>query len=410
MAIVEDIVIAGAPQGGLKGIDIAGSGFAMVQRTENDQATLQMEFARSAPQSITGDAATGDLFGYEVAASSIGQRNYVIIGSPGRSQAVGKEPENWGRALVYFEAADDSWNLEQDLSCENYASLNPPVFGHAVAASGQSVAVGAPAFKATESSELGAVGTYQLGSDGTWEEQWLPKPKSTDPKGTQRTDALDFGFSVAIDERFLIVGSPRDSLTHLRQGTVFVFERNDSEQWQLRQQLADPKAAAGEQFGYRLALRDEWLLVTSYSTRIAEGETAPVGHVSVYQLSNDRGQPWQFHQKLQASPKELPGGLKLERYGYGIAVSANMLAISAPTTSQAGVNHHGIVFLYTLDQETGLWRPSTQVLPSIGASRFGCAVEFGKDFLAVGSIFFTPGGAERSHRAGAVFCFDLKAL
>ncbi|MCB1094412.1 MAG: protein kinase [Verrucomicrobiae bacterium] len=404
LAITGNRIIAGAPQGGPKHLDITGSGYAMVQNTGNDPKTEQMEFAKSSPIVIAGDESEGALFGYELAASSVEGRPYTVIGAPGHANT-GNKKVNQGEAALYFLNADGEWDHKAKLASD-HSSIEAPLFGFSVAAYDRFTVIGAPGFKDSKDRPSGAVAVYEIGTDGSLEEHWIPKPKTRDSKINTGKDVWDFGFSVVIDDRFLIVGSPLDSQNKSDEGAVFVYQLEQEGTWNLKQTLKDPAADASEQFGYRLALYDQWLLVTSYSTR--RGERAfPVGHVNVFHYDGGSADSaWKFHQRLEVDSDELPTGLQLERFGYGIDVSGDYLAIGAPTTLQSGIGHHGIVFLYALDKGKNMWEPHTQILPRIGGTRFGVSVKFGQDFLAIGSIFFPP--TEVDNKAGGVFCFDLK--
>lgn len=413
VAIFGDRVIAGAPEGGIKRIDTTGSGYFMVQHTQNDSTSERMEFANSRPLVIEDpDADWGDMFGYELSANAIGNQPYLAVGSPGRRRSGVRGSENSGRALIYFEEPDrKTWRRVVELGAVNRASANPALYGYAVAASGSHVVVGAPGFRSTKNSRTGAIGIYHYLEDNEWSEQWIVKPPlQSEVSDVAQNESVDFGSTVALDERFVVVGSPKDSQGQAQQGRVYIFEKKQDGNWELFQEIVDPDAKPTEQFGYRVALFQQWLLITSYSTRLGD-ESIPHGHVSIYRFdkqetTNGSGQ-WKFHQRLSVENDELRTGLKLERFGYGLAVTEKFLAVGAPTTSQHGVLHHGAVFLYKWNHDLGQWRPHTQILPRTGETRFGGAVQFGKDFLAIGSIFFPP-TAERGLKAGGVFCFDLK--
>jgi hypothetical protein len=409
LAITAEYIIAGAPEGGPKHIDITGPGYVMAQKTRNNPKTEPMEFARSKSIVIAGDWNEGDLAGFEVAASSVGNRPYVLIGSPGHAEEDEGKQMNHGEASVYFLGTDDRWRPDTEFTSDR-ETIEPPLLGFSVAAYDRFAAVGAPGFKASSDSPSGAVAIYELGENGKWNEHWIPKPKTSDMQLTLGKQPWDFGFTMAIDERFLMVGSPLDSQNQADEGAVFVYVLDTDGSWKLKQTLKDPKAAASEQFGYRLALHDEWLVVTSYSTRSGE-RTHPTGHVNVFRHTGASGNanadgPWQFHQRLEENSEDLRNGLKLERFGYGLDVSSDYIAVGAPTTSRSGIAHHGVVFLYALNRASNKWEPRTQILPRTGATRFGVSVKFGQDFLAIGSIFFPP--TEIDNKAGAVFCFDLK--
>ncbi|MGK0188042.1 MAG: hypothetical protein ACI9R3_003834 [Verrucomicrobiales bacterium] len=408
LAILDDRVIAGAPQGGIKRNDITGSGYVMIKRTRNDPTSDRMEFDRSAPIVLTAaDSDWGDMFGYELATSRIEEegQQYVVIGSPGRHHGTGRKGENSGRAIVYY-GDGGRWRMATELGAgKDRQSTIPALYGYAVAASGKLTVVGAPGFCAGKDSGTGAVGFYEYQeSNGQWIEQWIEKPPPLEEPEKSRRAEMDFGSTVALDERFVIIGSPRDSQGKREQGRVFVYERASDRSWKVKQELVDFEPKWSEQFGFRVALHGQWLLATSYSTRLGD-DSYPIGHVSIFRLREETDQ-WEYHQTLKIHADELRAGLELERFGYGIAVNSEFIAIGAPTTLQSGVPHHGLVFVYKFDPESETWKSQTQILPRVGKTRFGVAVEFGKDFLAVGSIFFLPTGANSN--SGGVFCFDLK--
>lgn len=81
-----------------------------------------------------------------------------------------------------------------------------------------------------------------------------------------RTVSADFGYAVAVSDRYLVIGSPGDTLGGVTEvGTIYVFERvNGTSPWKFIQRIAPPNQTtppAKERFGRSVAVSGDLILV-----------------------------------------------------------------------------------------------------------------------------------------------------
>ncbi len=93
-------------------------------------------------------------------------------------------------------------------------------------------------------------------TDGTWN----PTPFTLVTTGLEAGD--QFGFSVALEDDWLAVGAPFDDDGGSLAGSVYVFQKLDPG-WVRRQKLLSPENRAADQFGFSVALQGPRLVVTA---------------------------------------------------------------------------------------------------------------------------------------------------
>ena len=128
--------------------------------------------------------------------------------------------------------------------------------------------------------------------------------------------------------------------------------------------------------------------------------TAPLASEQV-SPSQDLSQPWST-----PDPEDmlLPEGLKdFDNFGTSLAYDDNLLAVGAPNTDLEGTRNVGAVYLF---QKSGIaWQQIARLTPDPPQpdSRFGSALAFDGEVLAVGAPYeYNPGAGNAS---GAVYLF-----
>ncbi len=160
-------------------------------------------------------------------------------------------------------------------------------FGYAVALDGDTVLVGAYRGDAN-ATDQGAAYAFVLHDGRYVEEQQLT---AHDGGGNDR-----FGAAVALSGDTLAVGAPNNTIgANSNQGSVYVFTRSGTA-WTLQQKLTANDGAAGDEFGFAVALSDDTLVVGAY--RDAIGGNANQGSAYVFTRS---GTAWTLQEKLTAN-------------------------------------------------------------------------------------------------------------
>lgn len=153
--------------------------------------------------------------------------------------AVGAEQYDTTSAgyVAIFQRTSGAWNLQTQLdSGEGVAADN---FGHAVAFSGDNLAVGAFFRSETGASLCGAVYTFHK-SGTTWSATTKVLAKSAISTPDLQANAW-FGYSVAMKDDLLVVGCPRraglPSANLTQAGAVYVYNRSGGGSWDFAQRI-----------------------------------------------------------------------------------------------------------------------------------------------------------------------------
>jgi uncharacterized repeat protein (TIGR01451 family) len=149
------------------------------------------------------DAAFSDLFGGSVSIDG----DTAVVGAP---QSDGGGEFNVGSAHV-FQRVGASWSEQQKLTAPS--PVDQGKFGTSVSLEGDSIAVGMPYGNGTS----GGAAFLYLRSGAVWSRQSTVGPADPEPGD-------DFGTSVAIQEGWLVVGSPEDNAGEIEgMGSASIF-------------------------------------------------------------------------------------------------------------------------------------------------------------------------------------------
>ena len=294
-------------------------------------------------------AAPGTLEGQQYGASIAVGGQQVLVGEPGAGALPG---------VVYvYGRSGGAWGEVGRLSVS--AAPGPPDgFGRALAAEGDLVMVGAPAWE----DGAGAVFVYRADGRGGWTE--AGRLSSDAPGG-------GFGTSVSLDGGAVLVSAPGEAEG---AGAVYLFVLDGSE-WTQRGSYYPGEA--GPSFGTRVALSGELALVATAATReasvevhafgvdAASGEFTPLGRLEAPDaFAEDAG------------------------FGSAIALQGSLALVGAPS----GGGGAGGVVTYTFDEGAGSWEHRANLVPFSGGmrSRFGSVIGFAGDEVWVGA----PGAAD----------------
>lgn len=218
-----------------------------------------------------------DRFGETVAISG----NTIVVGAPLEdSSATGvngngnDESADASGAAYVFVREGTTWTQQAYLKASNTGSGDN--FGHAVALSGNTLAVGAPAEKSMatgidgdqddDTFPLGAGAVYVFVRSGTtWTQQAYVKASNTD-------ESDGFGRNVTLVDNTLVVGAPNEdsNATGIEgdqtdnsassAGAAYVFVRNGTT-WSQQAYLKASNTGAGDVFGIKVALAGDTLVV-----------------------------------------------------------------------------------------------------------------------------------------------------
>jgi hypothetical protein len=374
VAIAGDIAIVGAPA------DDVVTTIAPFANANQGSAYVFVRSGQSwvfQQQLTAADGAAGDAFGCAVALSG----ETAIIGASGHS--VGGNA-NQGAAYV-FTRSGTTWTQQQQLTVPDGAIADN--FGCSVAISGETALVGANQDDVGTNLDQGSAYVFtRSGTIWTLQQQLL----ATDGAANDR-----FGWGVAISGETALVGANhRDVGTNADQGAAYVFTRSGTT-WAQQQQLIASDGAAGDRFGYAVALVGETAVVGAPFDDV--GTKADQGSATVFVRS---GAVWTQQQQLTAAD----GGIN-DDFGYAVALDGELALIGAYWDDVGSNANQGSADIFLRTGTT--WGQLQQLTAADGASndRFGCAVALSGDTVIVGA-YLDDVGANLQQGSAYVFPTD----
>jgi len=354
------------------------------------------------------DGSASDFLGWSVALSG----DTALVGSPG--DQVGAVP--WRGCAYVFVRSGSTWTLQQRLTAADAGTLDDEL-GWSVALSGDTALVGGPYVGADD---RGAVYVF-VRSAGTWSQEG-PALVATDGAandyfgcsvalsgdmaligahgadvGSQTNqgaayvfvrsgstwafekqliagDVDDaFGYSVALAGDTAVVGAPTGGADV--EGAARVFVRSGSD-WALQQQLTLADAAAGDYFGYSVALSGDTALVGAPHDDV--GADADQGSAAVFVRS---GSNWSLDGRLTAAAGDGDDAL-----GHSVAVSGDTALVGA-YYDVGGVSRRGSASVFA--RSVGEWteQDGLSAVGGSAADAAGYSVALSGDLALVGAPY-----------------------
>jgi UDP-3-O-[3-hydroxymyristoyl] glucosamine N-acyltransferase len=318
-------------------------------------------------------------------------------------------------AVYVFTRSDGAWSQQAYLKASNTGAIDH--FGHSLALSGDTLAVGARAEdsnatgvngdqNSNAASGSGAVYVFTR-SGGAWSQQAYLKASNTGA-------GANFGHSVALSRDTLAVGAhaedsgatgvngAQSSISVASSGAVYVFTRSGGA-WSQQAYLKASNTGANDYFGGSVALSGSTLAVGAY------GEDSDATGVNGDQSSNSAsnsgavytftrsGGVWSQQAYLKASNTGANN-----YFGQSVALSGDTLAVGAhyEDSDVTGVNGDqtsnsasasGAVYVFT--RSGGVWSQQAYLKASNTSTSdffgyfFGYSVALSDDTLAVGAPF-----------------------
>jgi hypothetical protein len=181
---------------------------------------------------------------------SPGERFGISASLSGDRLAVGADRADNGRGVVYvFVRSGTAWTQEARLSAADSALRD--ALGSSVALDADTLLTGAPVKR------NGSPGSYANGAAYVFTREaggWAQQAKLIPASGT---NGDLFGFAVDLDGDRAVIGAPYAALA---QGYAYAFARSGTV-WSQQAQLAAAAGAAGDEFGWSVALGGDSILV-----------------------------------------------------------------------------------------------------------------------------------------------------
>ena len=315
------------------------------------------------------DAASGDLFGVDVAVSG----DVAVVGAYLDDDA----GTSSGSAYV-FERSGNTWSETAKLTA-NDATFGAN-FGVAVSVSGDTIVVGAQ----TDPGSGGGTGAaYVFERQGT---SWVQVQKLT---GSSANPGAFFGQAVSIDGDAILVGAFLDDAIAPCSGSAFVFERQGT-LWTETGALTAADGGLGDQLGSDVSISGTRALVGAFRDNRGFNNS---GAAYVYEK---QGTDWIETARLSASD-EAEG----DQFGIAVSLSGSRAVIGAYLDDTGGDNS-GAAYLFELVGLT--WNEVNEFRgnDTVANDHFGSAVGIDGDVVFVGA----PDDADLGPSSGSAYVFS----
>jgi len=266
-------------------IDISGDTLVVGKPNENEATGSAYVFTRNlggadfwqqVVKLVPAELEAGDAFGYSVAVDG----DTAVIGA-----YLDDDSGDWKGSAYIFQrnqGGPDDWGRVKKISPEFSSSWD--FFGKDVAISGDTVAVGAEGYNVPlGQADIGAAYIFErnFGGADNWGERILienPEPFGGD----------FFGGSIDVDNDTLVVGCYWDGVPEA--GAAFVFDRNQggADTWGQVGYLVHPGTRSdGDRFGWSVAVEDDTIVVGSVNWGASD-----YGSAVVYQRNEGGADAW----------------------------------------------------------------------------------------------------------------------
>ncbi|MEE2789569.1 MAG: DUF4215 domain-containing protein [Myxococcota bacterium] len=314
------------------------------------QGTYHLEPSAQLAEPDGRDASPGDYFGYSVAISG----DQTIVG------AHEDDPLGVGSGSAYvFTRTDGRWTQTAKLTADDGGAGDR--FGWSVAIDDGEAVIGA-----RHADDLGvrSGAVYAVTHrDGAWTEQ--TKLLAVDGAAND-----EFGWSVAISEKTILVGAPGDGDGGNRSGAAYVFTRTDGV-WIQSAKLTPRDGETNDHFGYSVALDGDVAVVGAYGE---DASGLDSGAVYLFTRGDDG---WTETSKLVAVD-----GAEDDWFGFSVSISGQTVLIGARNVDDQGQDD-GAAYIFSLVD--GSWTQTQRLLANGGSNQFGTTVAISDDFAIVGA-------------------------
>ncbi len=213
-------------------------------------------------------------------------------------------------------------------------------------------------------------------------------------KASNSDDGDNFGFALALDDSTLVVGAPAEQSNSENSegnnglenaGAAYVFANSGGLWAQAAYLKASPTIAAGDLFGYSLAVDGNTIAVG------APGTNSEAGRVYLYTFAAG---DWDFDASVVASDAA-PG----QEFGHALSLSGDYLIVGAPGRSADS----GAVYVFERDGNDWEQREILSLESGQVGARFGAALQFN---VGQEDLEFIAGAPEEAGGAGAAYVYQ----
>ena len=263
------------------------AGAAYVFKNENGQWEFYQKI-------VSSDRSSGDYFGNSVAIDG----DYIVVGAQKEAEDENGQntKPNAGSAYI-FQNIDGDWTEIQKICASDRS--NDDLFGTDVGISQNNIIVSAYQQGSDENGEnlknnSGSV--YAFTKQGN---TWVQTQKIV---ASDRSDADFFGYSIDIDNNYLVVGAYLQDYNStgasyiMDAGAAYVYKK-EGETWTEKQKLTAGDRKTESYFGYSVSISGDYIIVGAYK----HSENSNLNQSGVAYIFKNNSDNWQEQTKLKSS-------------------------------------------------------------------------------------------------------------
>ncbi len=268
--------------------------------------------------------------------------------------------------------------IESDKLSASDAAIQDLFGGHGrVAISGTYAIIGVPLKQDDEVVNAGKAYVYEL---DTVTNEWMEVKVLLAP---DRMTQDAFGVSVAISGKFAIVGAnshdedANGNNTLAGAGAAYIYERNMSGNWKLKQKITPTVRNEFDRFGTGVAIYgDNAVVGATGNDRDADENFFQSGAGAAYIFTLDDTERWVEVAKIVPSNRA-----SLDAFGFPLAMSAEYIFACSPKKTDEGLNVAGNAYVFNKDT-SGIWQESQRFV----SNRPSASAEFGNSVCVYGNL------------------------
>ena len=254
-------------------------------------------------------------------------------------------------------------------------------FGWSVAIDGDYAIVGAYGDNSTTDNFAGAAYIFHRTGTNTWD-----SGTKISPSGGAAGDDV-FGKSVAIDGDYAIVGAPERDITSIGSdaGAAYIFRRTGTNTWDSGYQIVASNGAASDQFGYSVSISGDYAIVGSPWATI---QSLGANSGSAYIFRRTGTNTWDTGINIMAD-----GSFISQKFGWSVAIDGDYAVVGAHESNEQGgaaQTKSGVAMIFHrtgANNTPNTWDTGQKIVPSDPAAydEFGTGVAISGNTAVIGA-------------------------
>lgn len=219
------------------------------------------------------------------------------------------------------------------------------------------------------------------------------------PNDPDNTNQFAKGDTLVMGEDFILVGDPHDDGF---KGSVTVYKKGPQDRWLKDVVLQDPNGMPGDQFGFSVARDGQYVIVGAPFGDDLVGGVNDTGAVLIYDITAPGNPP----ARLAIQPNILPN----DEFGHSVEIlseSSPPIAIVGAPFNDATSLDAGTIATYKFNGTSWVWF-NTIDCQNVGTeSRFGTDVAITSNVNVIGEVEILVGAPNDTVTGGEAFLFRL---